>query len=148
MTIECCADVIAFYEGKLVLIERLSNPLGLALPGGRLDCGESLEQCAMREYDEETGLILSLKGQFRTYSEPNRDPRGQKVSTVFYGLARGKIRNEISKTRVVLYDLTQLASAREKFFFDHYLIIQDFLKSKERFINEILFSKESFTITE
>jgi ADP-ribose pyrophosphatase YjhB (NUDIX family) len=148
MTIECCADVIAFHEGKLVLIERLSNPLGLALPGGRLDPGESLEQCAIREYKEETGLNLNLKGQFKTYSDPNRDPRGQKVSTVFYGFATGKIKNEVSKTRVVLYDLTQLDSAREKFVFDHYLIIQDFLKLKERFINEISFSKQSFTIEE
>ncbi|MGV8086156.1 MAG: NUDIX domain-containing protein [Candidatus Woesearchaeota archaeon] len=138
MVIECCADMIAFYESKLVLIERLSTPLGLALPGGRLDSGESLEQCAVREYLEETGLNFNLRDQFRTYSDPNRDPRGQKVSTVFYGLATGKIKNEVGKTRVILLDIKDLETIREKFVFDHYIVIKDFLRLKESFMDEIL----------
>ena len=80
--IENCADMIAMYNGKLVIIERLSFPMGLAFPGGRLDPGESLEECAVREFKEETGLEFRIGYQLGTYSDPDRDPRSHTISTV------------------------------------------------------------------
>jgi len=127
--IECCADIIAFYKSKVVVVERLSFPKGLALVGGRLDVGESLEQCAVREFKEETGLNLSLDRQFKTYSKPNRDPRGQKVSTVFIGKAKGLIKNEVGKTKVLLIELKNFNNFKRKFVFDHAQILEDYLKS-------------------
>ena len=136
--IECCADVISFLNGKLVVVERLSEPKGLALVGGRLDPDESLEQCAIREFKEETGLDLKIDFQFRTYSDPNRDPRGQKVSTVFVGKATGNIRNEDGKTIVKLVDLKDFNKFKNKFVFDHTIILQDFLDHTNKFKNNKL----------
>jgi 8-oxo-dGTP diphosphatase len=67
-------DIIIEIEGRILLIERLNEPFGWALPGGFVDYGESLEEAAIREAREETGLNLENLRQFKAYSEPNRDP--------------------------------------------------------------------------
>ncbi len=53
--------VIVVREGRVLLGERRgSHGAGTwALPGGNLDFGESVAQCAARELQEETGLTLS-----------------------------------------------------------------------------------------
>lgn len=74
---------------NVLLIQRDRPPFegGWALPGGFVDINETLEQAAMRELEEETGLKnLSLE-QFRAFSEIDRDPRHRTVSVVFYGFA-------------------------------------------------------------
>jgi 8-oxo-dGTP diphosphatase len=80
-------DIIIETKGGIILIERKNKPLGWALPGGFVDYGESLEQAAMREALEETGLKITLKQQLKTYSEPDRDPRHHTISTVFIATA-------------------------------------------------------------
>ena len=57
-----------------------------ALVGGFLDPGsESLEQCAARELQEETGLTVAADTMelVTVQSDPKRDPRGQIVDTVW-----------------------------------------------------------------
>lgn len=76
-------DIIIEIDGGIVLIERKNPPYGWALPGGFVDYGESLEKAAVREAKEETSLDITLKKQFHTYSDPDRDPRHHSVSTVF-----------------------------------------------------------------
>ena len=44
---------------------------------------ETLEQCAIRELEEETGLRLKECHQIGTYSGVTRDPRGRTVSVIF-----------------------------------------------------------------
>jgi 8-oxo-dGTP pyrophosphatase MutT (NUDIX family) len=51
------AGVILFHEGKLLLM-RQNNASFWVLPGGTLEENESLPQCALRELEEEAGLIL------------------------------------------------------------------------------------------
>lgn len=129
MTLEYCADAIALYQEKLVLVERLKEPRGYALPGGRRDpINGSLEDvaiCAIREFEEETGLTLMIEGELGTYDALNRDPRGPKISTVVYGRAYGNIRNEIGKTRVFLMEPHEIDQYKDQFVFDHYRMIQD-----------------------
>ncbi|MEO0115069.1 MAG: NUDIX hydrolase, partial [candidate division WOR-3 bacterium] len=67
-------DIIIDYDGKIVLIKRKNPPFGWALPGGFVDYGETVENAAIREAKEETGLDLKELKQFHVYSDPNRDP--------------------------------------------------------------------------
>jgi 8-oxo-dGTP diphosphatase len=80
-------DIIIEIKGAIVLIKRKNPPYGWALPGGFVDYGESYETAALREAKEETGLVVKNLQQFRTYSDPNRDPRQHTASTVFIAQA-------------------------------------------------------------
>lgn len=77
------------HPGRIVLIERRHEPLGWALPGGFVDIGETVEEAAVREAWEETGLRVRLTGMLGVYSDPARDPRGHNCSVVFVGEAWG-----------------------------------------------------------
>jgi 8-oxo-dGTP diphosphatase len=67
----------------ILLIERGNPPYGWALPGGFIDCGESAEQAAVREAQEETGLAVRLTGLLGVYSDPDRDPRFHTLSAAY-----------------------------------------------------------------
>ena len=74
----------------IVLIERLNEPYGWALPGGFVDYGESVETAAKREAKEETNLDVTLIEQFLVYSDPERDARKHTLSIVFIASAIGE----------------------------------------------------------
>ncbi|MCX8205146.1 MAG: NUDIX hydrolase [Candidatus Nezhaarchaeota archaeon] len=84
-------DVVIFYEGGLVLVKRGREPFKgcWAIPGGVVEYGESVEQAAVREALEETGLSVELVDLVGVYSEPERDPRGHFVSVAFLARAIG-----------------------------------------------------------
>lgn len=73
----------------LLLIQRQKPPYQgcWALPGGKLDANESVEQAAARELREETGITGIALRQYHVFSEPGRDPRGHSISVAFYGFA-------------------------------------------------------------
>jgi len=73
---------------EILLIQRGIEPFkGMwALPGGFVEMDETLKQAAMRELKEETGLENIALTQFRTYGDPNRDPRHRTISVVFYSI--------------------------------------------------------------
>lgn len=84
-------DIIIEIDGGIVLISRKNPPLGWALPGGFVDYGESLEQAAVREAKEETGLDVTLIRQLHTYSDPSRDSRLHTITTVFIATGCGQL---------------------------------------------------------
>ena len=110
------------HSGGIVLVERRFEPLGWALPGGFVDVGETVEQAAVREASEETGLDVQLRQLLGVYSDPRRDPRGHTAAVVFVARARGEPRggDDAAQARVFdLADLPQLA-------FDHARILHDY----------------------
>lgn len=94
-------DVVAFtqHEGqpRVLLIRRRKPPFAgaWALPGGFVDVGESLEEAARRELEEETGLRdLQLK-QFHAFGDPGRDPRGHTVTVAYWSWVPSDVMNHV-----------------------------------------------------
>lgn len=73
---------------KVLLIQRGHAPFQghWALPGGFVDMDEPLEEAALRELKEETGLKDVFMEQLYTFGSPQRDPRGRVVTVVYYAL--------------------------------------------------------------
>lgn len=78
-------DVIIRTPGGVVLIKRRNEPYKgkWALPGGFVRYGERVEDAAVREAREETGLKVKLGKLVGVYSDPKRDPRGHVVSVCY-----------------------------------------------------------------
>jgi len=114
-------------EGGIVLIKRKNKPLGWAIPGGFVDYGESLEDAVVREAREETGLAVHLIRQFRTYSDPKRDPRCHAISTVYIAKAQGVPQAKDDAQDVGIFDQHNLPG---DIVFDHRKILEDYFEHK------------------
>jgi 8-oxo-dGTP diphosphatase len=70
---------------KVLLIRRKNDPYAgsWALPGGFVEENEKLNEAALRELREETGIVGASLEQLYTTGDPGRDPRGWTVSVVF-----------------------------------------------------------------
>lgn len=112
---------------KILLIKRGNQPYKnrWALPGGFIEMHEELEESALRELHEETGIELNTLQQFRTYGTPARDPRGRTITVVYYALLDQTIvsvaGDDAAESQWFTIDeLPELA-------FDHDQIIQEYL---------------------
>lgn len=109
----------------IVLIERKNPPYGLALPGGFVDIGESVEDALRREMKEETNLDVEIVRLFNVYSDPKRDPRFHTVSIVFICKAQGTPVGKDDAKEAKIYKLEDIPF--DKLVFDHSKILSDFL---------------------
>ncbi len=118
-------DLIIEVDEQIVLIRRKNPPLGWALPGGFVDYGESLEEAAVREALEETGLKVELTCQFYTYSSPDRDPRFHTITTVYIAKAQGNPQGADDAAEARLFPPEEIPFS--ELVFDHADIIADYL---------------------
>jgi ADP-ribose pyrophosphatase YjhB (NUDIX family) len=130
-------DIIIQASSRILLVKRKKEPFRecIAIPGGFVNEGETVENAAKREVREETSLDVELIDILGVYSDPNRDPRGHNMSTVFIGKI-SNVNNGISKAAAA-DDALELrwidieAILEEKFAFDHKSILMDYMKWRE-----------------
>ena len=72
-------------EPKVLLIQRGNEPFKgcWAFPGGFMNMDETTEQCAIRELEEEAGLVVSVIHKIGAYSKIDRDPRGRTITVAY-----------------------------------------------------------------
>jgi ADP-ribose pyrophosphatase YjhB (NUDIX family) len=133
-------DIIIEVNDKIVLIQRVNPPHGWALPGGFVDYGESLESSAIREAKEETSLDVTLKEQFHTYSDPDRDPRHHTVTTVFIGKGAGTPKAADDAKRLGVFTERDLP---KPIVFDHRKIIDDYFRYRQGVPKDTIFLLKS-----
>lgn len=124
--------VILCPDNSIILIKRKYGPYKghWAIPGGFVELGESVEQAAIREAKEETGLDIELISLIGVYSNPDRDPRGH-VATVAY-TARpisGELKADSDAKDAFKFDENQIKQL--KLAFDHETILKDALNSRK-----------------
>lgn len=103
-------------EDGLVLVKEDGGPAdGLwNIPAGRLEVSESIQECAIREAKEESGLNISLESFVGVYTRSDPENSRQVIVFVFSGeIKSGKLQpnaEDISEVKEVpihsLYDYT------------------------------------------
>jgi 8-oxo-dGTP diphosphatase len=153
VTVDIVIFTIQDDDLKVLLVRRMYPPYKgkWAIPGGFVRYEEPLEDAAMRELHEETGVSDVYIEQLYTFGEPKRDPRKRVITVAYFALISSEnlvVRpdSEVSDVRwFSIYDLPTLA-------FDHDVILSYALK---RLRNKIMYANvafqlmpERFTLTE
>lgn len=88
VTVDCVVFGLDEDDLKILLIQRGLQPFKdqWALPGGFVAVGESLENTARRELNEETSLKNVFLEQLYTFGDPARDPREHVITVAYYAL--------------------------------------------------------------
>jgi 8-oxo-dGTP diphosphatase len=73
---------------KVLLVRRRIPPFvgQCAIPGGFVHENEDLEQAALRELREETGVSDVYLEQLYSFGKPDRDPRGRVITVAYFAL--------------------------------------------------------------
>lgn len=119
-------DTIIIEDNKVILIKRLNNPFKdyWAIPGGFVEYGEKVEDAAVREAKEETGLDIELTKLVGVYSDPDRDPRGHTVTVAFLSkIIGGTLKSDSDAKDAKFIDISELKNM--KLAFDHNEILKD-----------------------
>ncbi len=90
LTVDCVVFGLDDEDLKVLLIERDLPPFEgkWALPGGFVRVDESVDDAALRELQEETGVKKVFLEQLYTVGDLNRDPRERVVTVAYYALVR------------------------------------------------------------
>lgn len=132
-------DAVVVQSGHVLVVKRKVNPgKGLyALPGGFLKQTERLEDGALRELKEETGIkvhVPVLKSHVidsKTFDYPGRSLRGRTITTAFcIKLPEGElpdVKGSDDAESAIWLPLMDVFSMEDKFFEDHCHIIRFFI---------------------
>ena len=137
---------------KVLLVKRLIDPFigQFAIPGGFVLEDEDLDEAAVRELREETGVSDVYLEQLYSFGKPDRDPRGRVVTVAYFALisADRKLKAGSDAAEAAWYAMDDLPPLA----FDHATILNYAL---ERLRNKLEYTTvgfqllpEKFTLTE
>ncbi len=124
--------ILTMSEGMLhvLLVCRGEAPFeGMwAIPGGFKRPNETLDEAAMRELAEETGVESgSSLTQFGAYGDPGRDPRMNVVTVAYLAVLRdvGSVVGGTDAAAAALIPVSDVLNRRVELAFDHLGIVRD-----------------------
>ena len=128
-------DTIIDNNSRVLFIKRVKEPFEckMVFPGGFIKIGETVEEAAIREVMEETSVEVDLDHILGVYSDPNRDPRGHIMSTVFIGKISPNSQNKEpiagdGASSIKWVDIKDID--KEDFGFDHKNVLKDYIEWK------------------
>lgn len=130
------SGALVFDKGNRLLLQLRSDNKTWGIPGGFMELEESVQETAMREVYEETGLRLGELKLFGIYSGPDKDKtfsNGDQVSMVQILFTCDEIEGELLKQNeeslgTKFFSLDELP---ENLFPEHKMILNDLLSKKE-----------------
>lgn len=132
-------DCVVIKSGHVLLVRRKGNPGRgqIALPGGFLNQAELIQEGALRELKEETGIKVdkeTLEGSIRdqrVFDYPNRSLRGRTITHAFLiDLGKGPlplVKGSDDADKAWWMSLSEFATREQDFFEDHFHIISHFV---------------------
>jgi 8-oxo-dGTP diphosphatase len=122
--------IIPFPPDKILLIKRATVPFKdyWALPGGRLDLGETVEQTVIREVKEETGLAVAVickVGEYHEQGVQGGVEYDYYPACFLVKIVGGEIKKQESEIEEI--KLFSLSDLPEVLAFEHARMIKDFV---------------------
>jgi 8-oxo-dGTP diphosphatase len=127
--------IIPYPDNKILLIKRKTRPfVGYwALPGGRMDPGETIEQTVVREVREETGLetfIVSVVGEY--FEKGIKDDIDYEYYPTCFVVqpVGGELKKQDSEIQEI--KLFSLDNLPKPLAFEHEKMLEDYQKKKQK----------------
>ena len=134
-------DALVIQSGHILLVSRKNEPgKGMwAMPGGFLDIGESLEDCAVRELYEETSIKIQEKilrdklVKVKTFDDPARSQRARIITQVhMFELDHSKPLPRVTggddAAEAKWFSLAEFDGMEAEIFSDHFHIVNNMIK--------------------
>ena len=128
------AAIIPYSPDEILLIKRRTVPFSgyWALPGGRVDSGETVEQTIVREVKEETGLdvaIVRKVGEYHEKGEQGGFEYDYYPACFLVKVVGGEIKRQESEIEEIKF--FNLNAVPAELAFEHAQMIKDYLAMKK-----------------
>lgn len=125
--------VVEFPDRRILLVKRRTIPFKgyWALPGGRVEAGETVEQTIVREVKEETGLDVEIVRKIGEYREKGvKDEVEYDYSPACFLVTPvgGEIRRQESEIEEI--ELVNLQEIPNELAFEHRRMIHDYARAR------------------